>query len=72
MNCVGGEVSIRQIHDFPAADVVERKKGKWKTALLDHESFGVRPKILYCSECHHTIAFPTNFCPNCGARMGDE
>lgn len=27
MNCVGGEVSLRQIHDFPAADVVERDEG---------------------------------------------
>ena len=52
---------------------LERKHGKWRTALLDHESFGVRPKVLYCSECKQAIAFPTNFCPNCGASMrGDD
>lgn len=52
----------------------ERKKGKWKTAYLDHEAFGVRPKVTYCSECNQCIAYPTNFCPNCGARMmeGEE
>ena len=50
----------------------ERKKGKWKTAYLDHESMGNRPKILYCSKCNQCIAYPTNFCPNCGADMRGE
>lgn len=50
----------------------ERKKGKWKTALLDHEAFGVRPKVLYCSECNQCIAYPTRYCPNCGADMRGE
>ena len=34
------------IEGIPSADVVERKHGKWKKAYLDHESFGVRPKIV--------------------------
>lgn len=50
----------------------ERKMGKWKTALLDHEAFGVRPKVLYCSECNQCIAYPTRYCPNCGADMRGE
>lgn len=50
----------------------ESKRGKWKTAYLDHESMGVRPKVLYCSECNQCIAYPTNFCPNCGADMRGE
>ena len=50
-------------------DVVERKRGKWKTAFLDHESFGVRPTVVFCSECHLVGYWETNFCPNCGAEM---
>lgn len=57
------------IKSIPAADVVERKKGKWKKAYLDHEAFGVRPTVVYCSECHLTGYWEPNFCPNCGAEM---
>ena len=56
--------------DFSAADVVEVRHGRWETAMLDHEAFGVRPKVLYCSECNQCIAYPTRYCPNCGAKMG--
>lgn len=47
----------------PAADVVERKRGKWR------EDMWITTKGYSCSECH---AFTTNlskFCPNCGADM---
>lgn len=50
----------------------ERKKGKWKRAYLDHEAMGERPSILYCSICNQCIAYPTNYCPNCGADMRGE
>ena len=53
--------------DAPEVDPV--RKGKWMTSYLDHEMMGVRPKLLYCSECCHCIAYPTNYCPNCGAKM---
>lgn len=59
------------LKSIPAADVVERKKGKWiRPVPGDGEP--------YCSECkaeaplscgrflHHWY---TNFCPNCGAKM---
>lgn len=52
--------------------IEERKTGKWMTSYLDHEAMGVRPKILYCSGCCHCIAYPTNYCPNCGADMRGE
>lgn len=67
MNCVGGEVSLRQIHDFPAADVVERKRGKWISGKCDQ-----------CGEhapywCMASTYCKSNFCPNCGAYMrGDN
>ncbi len=52
-------------------DAVENK-GEWKKTYLDHVAMGERPSILYCSVCHQCIAYPTNFCPNCGADMRAE
>lgn len=60
------------IEGIPSADVVERKHGKWKKAYLDHESFGVRPTVVYCSECNLVGYWEPNFCPNCGARMVND
>lgn len=57
------------IDRIPAADVRENVHGEWKTAMLDHEAFGVRPKVIYCSSCCQATAYKTKFCPNCGARM---
>ena len=57
-------VVIQTIKDMPSADVVERKKGKWKQG--------------YCSECRYNwskdapIANVPNFCPNCGTNMRDK
>ena len=61
---------VRILNQFPTISPDEvRGVGEWKTAMLDHESFGVRPKVLYCSECNLCIAYPTKFCPSCGAKM---
>lgn len=59
----------------PAADVVEVRHGRWMTT-------DAYPHHLYCSVCYKTYAknakwvneldLPTNYCPNCGARMGKE
>lgn len=67
---------------FSEADVVEmidhmptieeRKTGKWKITYLDHVAAGERPGVLYCSCCKQCIAYPTNYCPNCGADMRGE
>lgn len=64
--CGVGDV-IDEIEEAPTIDPV--RKGKWMTSYLDHEAMGVRPKLLYCSKCCHCIAYPTNYCPNCGAKM---
>ena len=73
MNCIGGEVSLREIHDFPVADVRPVVHGKW-VGNKRHQS---------CSECHMTYCVPDgqdseldmtayHFCPNCGADMREE
>ena len=68
---ITGRTNADRLERLPAVQP-ESKRGKWKTAYLDHESMGVRPKVLYCSECNQCIAYPTNFCPNCGADMRGE
>lgn len=72
------------VEDYPAADVVERKTGKWI-----HDTFGEsKMPIVKCSECglkevwyeEDGMGFAlhgqkyANFCPNCGAKMigGDD
>ena len=63
------------IHFMLAADVAEVRHGRWMTT-------DAYPHHLYCSVCYKTYAknakwvneldLPTNYCPNCGARMGKE
>lgn len=57
------------IRNLPAADVVERKTGKWE---VDEVGCGI------CSACgnfafetttHHISGWYPRFCPNCGAKM---
>lgn len=63
------------LSNIPAADVVEVRHGRWMTT-------DAYPHHLYCSVCYKTYAknakwvneldLPTNYCPNCGARMDKE
>lgn len=60
------------ISQTPATDVAEVRHGRWMTT-------DAYPHHLYCSVCYKTYAknakwvneldLPTNYCPNCGARM---
>jgi hypothetical protein len=65
----GAYVGISNLEPLSAA---KPKNGRWETAYLDHEAFGVRPHTFYCSECHQITSFRTFFCPNCGADMRGE
>ena len=57
------------LEEAPAADVVERKNGKW---IWDDEGY-------HCSECFYHAYGNTaeiysgqyNYCPLCGSRNGD-
>ena len=53
----------------------ERPHGEWKTACLDHAYFGVRPKVIYCSNCNSVVSHKANFCEECGSdnrKKGDS
>lgn len=55
--------------EFPTADVVERKKGKWIDPAADN--------VYRCSVCEEytTLEVPRlfyHYCPNCGAEMKGE
>ena len=57
---------------LPAADVVERKKGKW----INHRN-DMGHNIADCSECGEAMQWydpdtRPNYCPNCGADMRGE
>lgn len=61
--CDIGDI-LDAIEDYHAADVVERKIGKW-----EHDGSNWENRFI-CSACGHKIfEKPTNYCPNCGAVM---
>ena len=53
----------RIIEDFPAADVVERKRGEW---------IELTTAAVKCSQCSAIHAAHSTYCPNCGADMRGE
>ena len=63
------------VASIQAADVAPVRHGRWLTT-------DAYPHHLYCSVCYKTYAknakwvneldLPTNYCPNCGARMDKE
>lgn len=71
----GIESVIEFVENLPTADVAPVRHGRWMTT-------DAYPHHLYCSVCYKTYAknakwvneldLPTNYCPNCGARMGKE
>ena len=69
---IGGNKLGTEIKCEWVDDVRENVRGEWITTYLDHVVMGERPKILYCSVCNQCIAYPTNYCPNCGADMRGE
>ena len=62
------------IEAIPAADVAPVRMGRWKKRSNSCGADDMR--FIYsvdCLLCHTTWDAPTNYCPNCGAKMeGDE
>lgn len=74
--CGIGDV-LDDVIDFPSADVVERRKGKWLCErLIDWETANIPGVMVYaspkCSICGETFLEQTNYCPNCGADMREK
>ncbi|SCJ50666.1 Uncharacterised protein [uncultured Ruminococcus sp.] len=63
--------------DLPAADVAEVKRGKWIEVQKENIWNDIVP-VLECSACGkytvgtRGIMTKSNYCPNCGAKMGAE
>ena len=59
------EMSKKEFDGFPAADVVEVRHGRW--IVFDPEN----PESKECTACGYLFSriHPSNYCPNCGARM---
>lgn len=66
-NHVNKSVDCNDIMRFPFADVQEVKHGKWEL---------IGKNVSKCTSCgcarNIKTQFGWNFCPVCGARMGEE
>ena len=69
------------INSVPAADVVERKKGRWIQGKAEEGalhipcvSFRFVYTELKCSNCgwSHSLLIPRKYCPNCGSYNGGD
>ena len=79
------DIDRHTILNLPAADVVERKKGKWIDGVDIPETERKKHPYVYlhwqmhCSACWHEAYYDTDYgqqlfdyCPNCGADMRGE
>ena len=66
-NHINKSVDCNDIMRFPTADVQEVRRGRWNT---------INSKVAQCSVCGVSRDIRTqvgwNFCPVCGAKMGEE
>ena len=72
------ELCTYEINNIPAADVAEVVHGKWLDKGWDGDfswqidGRGSCWRVYECSECQCKTSAKTDYCPNCGARMGKE
>ena len=62
------ELCTHEINSIPSADVVEVRHGRW--IVFDPKN----AESKECSMCGYLFSrlYPSNYCPNCGARMDKE
>lgn len=56
---------------IPTADVAPVRHGTWLPIVEANEDGSPYQTGVFCSECRHCDCVETNYCPNCGAKMGD-
>lgn len=67
-------ISFQNLYDelkrIPAADVAPVRHGRW----IRREGFDYENNVILgaCSKCDWEVKDFTNYCPNCGARMGGD
>ena len=59
--------SIQLIMEQPKVDAAPVVHGHWEVAI----GYDINRKVK-CSECNRMNFEPSDFCPNCGARMDEE
>lgn len=64
----------KRLERIPAADVVERKTGKWETDEIGCAICSACGNFAFETTTHHISGWYPRFCPNCGAKMigGDD
>ena len=66
---------VNVVKYFPTIEP-EQKKGKWLSHYGYCKRKGYTPSGLstfwWCNQCEQGVEYPTNFCPNCGAKMEVE
>lgn len=70
-SCVINSV-LEKLREFPVADVVEVRHGKWVHSEIEDDDWGRTFHEWTCSVCGYSVGHnPTgeNYCPNCGAKM---
>lgn len=60
---------MAEIHYIPAADVAEVKHGRWEMVPYNGV-YDMRCSV--CGFCPGIRFYSSNYCPECGAKMGEE
>lgn len=61
------EITLGEFERLVDIEVIEPKRGEWKTELLNPLN-----AILRCSRCGRYSVDRYNFCPDCGADMRER
>lgn len=69
-NHINKSVDCNDIMRFPTADVQEVRHGVWEVAceIVNDE----RWYRIFCSNCSMLSIVKYDYCPHCGAKMGEE
>ena len=61
---------------MPTADVTEVKHGKWEKSTRPYSYYQYKCNVCGCDEYSQIVRNGKceimNYCPNCGAKMGDD